>query len=153
MLRDDATFFSTRYDDMVREPDELWRAWVAEAEDGLRKTLFVAESDEGQWLGVVGAFVRVDPSEVHLISMWVDPEARGLGVARALIRAVGEWAQVRGATTVLLFVQEANGPARALYERAGFVATGDRAPIGTGRVGFKLLLKADVAALVAPAGR
>ena len=25
MLRDDADFFSTRYDDMVREPDGTWR--------------------------------------------------------------------------------------------------------------------------------
>lgn len=148
MLRDDATFFSTRYEDVVREPDETWQTWVAEAEQGETKTLFVAEGSEGQWLGVVGGFVRVDPSEVHLISMWVDPEARGLGVARDLIRAVGGWAQKRGATTVLLFVQEANGPARSLYERAGFVATGDKTPIGTGRIGFKLLLEADVATLV-----
>src|SRR3954466_12994736 len=92
MLRDDATFFSTRYEDVVREPDEIWQTWVAEAEDGEKKTLFVAEGNEGQWLGVVGAFVRVDPSEVHLVSMWVDPEARGLGVARSLIQAVAEWA-------------------------------------------------------------
>ncbi len=148
MLRDDATFFSTRYEDVVREPDEVWQTWVSEADEGVAKTLFVAEGNEGQWLGVVGGFVRVDPSEVHLVSMWVDPEARGLGVARALIRAVGDWASERGATTVLLFVQEANGPARALYDRAGFVATGDKAPIGTGRVGFKLLLKANVETLV-----
>ena len=119
MLRDDATFFSTRYEDVVREPDEVWQTWVSEAEAGDKKTLFVAEGNEGQWLGVVGGFVRVDPSEVHLVSMWVDPEARGLGVARALIQAVGEWANERGAATVLLFVQEANGPARSLYERAG----------------------------------
>ena len=25
------------------------------------------------WLGVVGAFARVNPLEVQLISMWVDP--------------------------------------------------------------------------------
>ena len=148
MLRDDATFFSTRYEDVVREPDEVWQTWVSEAETGEKKTLFVAEGNEGQWLGVVGGFIRVNASEVHLVSMWVDPEARGLGVARALIRAVGEWANERGASTVLLFVQEANGPARALYERAGFIATGDRTPIGTGRVGFKVLLTADVPTLL-----
>jgi ribosomal protein S18 acetylase RimI-like enzyme len=144
MLRDDATFFATRYEDVVREPDEHWKAWVTEAETGVTKALFVAEGDEGQWLGVVGAFVRVNPSEVHLVSMWVDPEARGLGVARSLIQAVGSWAQGRGASKVLLFVQESNGPARALYERAGFTATGDRASIGAGRVGFKVMLAAEV---------
>ena len=78
MLRDDADFFSTRYDDMVREPDGTWREWVAGAADGDEKALFVADED-GKWLGVVGGFVRVDPQEVQLISMWVDragPRAR-----------------------------------------------------------------------------
>src|ERR1044072_3209903 len=69
MLRDDADFFSTRYDDMVREPDGTWREWVAEAADGDQKALFVAD-ENGSWLGVVGGFVRVDPQEVQLISMW-----------------------------------------------------------------------------------
>ena len=87
MLRDDADFFSTRYDDMVREPDQMWRDWVGEAAAGDQKTLFVAEED-GDWLGVVGAFVRVNPLEVQLISMWVDPQARGRGIAQDLIRAV-----------------------------------------------------------------
>ena len=45
MLRDDADFFSTRYEDMVREPDATWREWVAEAAAGEQKTLFVAEED------------------------------------------------------------------------------------------------------------
>ena len=150
MLRDDADFFSTRYDDMVREPDKMWRDWVGEAAVGEQKTLFVADEDD-RWLGVVGAFVRVNPLEVQLISMWVDPEARGRGIAQALIRAVAEWAQERGSTRVVLFVQEANEPAQQLYERAGFSRTGDRAPApGTaGRSAFKLVLVAPVATLLA----
>ena len=125
MLRDDADFFSTRYDDMVREPDKMWRDWVGEAAVGDQKAIFVADEDD-QWLGVVGAFTRVNPLEVQLISMWVDPAARGRGIAQALIRAVAEWARDRGSTTVVLFVQEANEPAQQLYERAGFTA--DRRP-------------------------
>ena len=118
MLRDDADFFSTRYDDMVREPDQMWRDWVGEAAAGAQKTLFVAEEDD-DWLGVVGAFVRINPLEVQLISMWVDPQARGRGIAQELIRAVATWAGDRGSDTVVLFVQEANEPAQQLYERAG----------------------------------
>ena len=72
MLRDDADFFSTRYDDMVREPDKMWRDWVGEAAVGDQKAIFVADEND-QWLGVVGAFTRVNPLEVQLISMWVDP--------------------------------------------------------------------------------
>ncbi len=147
MLRDDADFFATRYEDMVREPDATWREWVAEAAAGEDKTLFVAE-DGDAWLGVVGAFVRINSLEVQLISMWVDPDARGRGVARDLIRAVAEWTFGRGSTRVVLFVQEANTPARQLYERAGFRLTGDRAPASAGRSAFKLILAAPVADLL-----
>ena len=147
MLRDDADFFATRYEDMVREPDSTWREWVAEAAAGEEKTLFVAE-DGDAWLGVVGAFVRINSREVQLISMWVAPEARGRGVARDLIRAVASWTLGRGSARVVLFVQEANTPARQLYERAGFSLTGDLDPASAGRSAFKLILAAPVSDLL-----
>jgi len=147
MLRDDADFFATRYDDMVREPDRAWRDWVADAVAGEQKTLFVAEEDD-RWLGLVGAFARVNPLEVQLISMWVDPEARGRGIAGDLIRAVAGWTLERGSARVVLFVQEANEPAQQLYARAGFRPTGDRAPTTAGRSAFKLVLAAPVGDLL-----
>ena len=148
MLRDDADFFSTRYDDMVREPDGTWREWVAGAADGDEKALFVADED-GKWLGVVGGFVRVDPQEVQLISMWVDRAARGRGIARDLIRELAAWTRQRGSTRLVLFVQEANEPAQQLYARAGFRPTGARAPASAGRSAFKLILAASVDELLA----
>ena len=144
MLRDDADFFSTRYDDMVREPDKMWRDWVGEAAVGDQKTIFVADEND-QWLGVVGAFMRVNPLEVQLISMWVDPAARGRGIAQALIRAVAEWA--RGARL------DHRRPLRPGGERAGPAALrarglqADRRPhagASAGRSAFKLVLAAPV---------
>jgi ribosomal protein S18 acetylase RimI-like enzyme len=143
MLREEAAYFSTRYDDVVREPDGVWRAWTAEAAGGRDRVLFLAE-DGGALLGVVGGFRRLDPLEVQLVSLWVDPDARGRGVARSLIRAVASWARDRGARRVVLFVQEANAPGRALYLKAGFRPTGDREPVGAGRPGFKLVVAATV---------
>ena len=102
--------------------------------------------------GVVGAFRRLDPDEVQLVSLWVDPRARGRGVARSLIRAVAGWAQGLGAGRVVLFVQEANAPGRALYLRAGFRPTGDREPVGAGRPGFKLVVVATVDELLESQG-
>ena len=49
MLREEAAYFSTRYEDAVREPDPLWQAWAAEAAAGKQKVLFVAE--EGRAVG------------------------------------------------------------------------------------------------------
>ena len=113
MLREEAAYFSTRYEDAVREPDAVWRSWTADAAEGVDKVLFVAH-DGGAVLGVVGGFRRLDPGEVQLVSLWVDPDARGRGVARSLIRAVATWARDRGAADLVLFVQEANAPGRAL---------------------------------------
>jgi ribosomal protein S18 acetylase RimI-like enzyme len=143
MLREESTYFSTRYEDVVREPDSVWQAWAAEAATGEEKVLFVADDGDGL-LGVVGGFRRLDPSEVQLVSLWVDPLARGRGVAQSLIRAVAGWARALGAERVVLFVQEANAPGRALYLRAGFRPTGDREPVGAGRPGFKLVVAATV---------
>jgi ribosomal protein S18 acetylase RimI-like enzyme len=148
MLREEAAYFSTRYEDAVQEPDAVWRTWTAEAAESPDKVLFVAEDDRAV-LGVVGGFRRLDPTEVQLVSLWVDPEARGRGVARLLIRAVAAWARERGARSVVLFVQEANAPGRALYLRAGFTPTGAREPVGPGRPGFKLVVSAPVEELLA----
>jgi ribosomal protein S18 acetylase RimI-like enzyme len=143
MLREEARYFSTRYEDQVRQPDTTWREWTSEAAMGAEKVLFVAE-DGGGLLGVVGGFRRLDRTEVQLVSLWVDPRARGRGVAQALIREVAAWARGLGADRVVLFVQEANAPGRALYMRAGFRPTGDREPVGAGRPGFKLVVAATV---------
>lgn len=51
------------------------------------------------------------------------PELRRSGVARAAIGELGRWAAERGTTGTLLAVQEANGPARALYEALGLGET------------------------------
>jgi ribosomal protein S18 acetylase RimI-like enzyme len=147
MLREEAAYFSTRYEDAVREPDAVWRDWTAGAADSVDRVLFVAE-DGDALLGVVGGFRRLDPGEVQLVSLWVDPDARGRGVARSLIRAVATWARDRGAGNVVLFVQEANAPGRALYLRTGFRPTGAREPVGPGRPGFKLVVSATVADLL-----
>ena len=100
---------------------------MTQASEGVEKVLFVAEDDQG-WAGVVGAFRRLDPREVQLISMWVDPRARGQGVGQALIREVAAWARGLGSRRLVLFVQEVNTGGQALYLKAGFRPTGDRMP-------------------------
>ncbi|MFE9018362.1 GNAT family N-acetyltransferase [Streptomyces sp. NPDC007808] len=54
----------------------------------------------------------------------VADEARGRGVARALIRAAVEEARRRGARRLTLRVLGHNTPARKLYESEGFVVEG-----------------------------
>jgi ribosomal protein S18 acetylase RimI-like enzyme len=65
-----------------------------------------AVADRG-WAGVFG--------------MATVPEARGRGVARAVLAALAGWAQARGAERMYLQVAADNIPALRLYERLGFV--------------------------------
>jgi ribosomal protein S18 acetylase RimI-like enzyme len=62
----------------------------------------------------------------HLISMWVSPAARGQGLADRLIAAVCDLARAEGAPELELWVTLRNDRARAFYQRAGFLATGDQ---------------------------
>ncbi|WP_431677729.1 GNAT family N-acetyltransferase [Kitasatospora sp. KL5] len=75
--------------------------------------------------GTVGGIPAAEPGGVELVSMWVDPAARGRGVADALIRAVEQWAIAGGARTLRLSVMRGNAAAAALYERHGFTGTGE----------------------------
>jgi ribosomal protein S18 acetylase RimI-like enzyme len=150
MLREEAQYFASRWDDVSRQPDTYWQDWVGAAAEGTTRRLLVVEED-GRWVGVVGAHLRVDPTEAQLMSMWVEPDARGRGIARALIRGVAEWARERGCDRVCLFVQESNAPAQRLYLEAGFRPTGDLQRLPQRR-GFKLLLCAQVDTLLSPDG-
>jgi ribosomal protein S18 acetylase RimI-like enzyme len=65
-----------------------------------------------------------DGDDVELISMYVRPIARGLGVADLLVDAVAAWTADSGATHVVLAVRESNERATALYRRHGFEVAG-----------------------------
>ncbi|WFR67385.1 bifunctional GNAT family N-acetyltransferase/class I SAM-dependent methyltransferase [Curtobacterium flaccumfaciens] len=81
----------------------------------------------------------------ELISMWVDPTARGRGVATALIRAVVTWAAGTGAHTLELSVMPDNAVARRTYERNGFVIAADLGdPLPDGR--HEIVMRRDLTA-------
>jgi ribosomal protein S18 acetylase RimI-like enzyme len=69
------------------------------------------------------------PGSWQLVGMWVDPRARGSGVADRLIEAVARYAREHSASCVTLWVTEINARAKAFYQRIGFVPTGARQPV------------------------
>jgi len=66
------------------------------------------------------------PGAWQLVAMWVDPRARGTGVADLLVDAVARQARAEGAPALTLWVTQVNDRARAFYLRLGFSATGVR---------------------------
>lgn len=57
------------------------------------------------------------PTVCYLQDLFTDPQARGRGVARALIEAVAQQARVGGAQRCYWLTQEDNHTARALYDK------------------------------------
>lgn len=70
---------------------------------GISHHLFHAQG----WLGTV----------CYLQDLFTAPEARGQGVARALIDSVAEAARASGAARLYWLTAEDNAPGRALYDR------------------------------------
>lgn len=54
---------------------------------------------------------------VYLQDLFTAPEARGQGVARALIAAVREWARRQGCARLYWHTQATNHTARLLYDQ------------------------------------
>jgi dihydropteroate synthase len=64
--------------------------------------------------------------------MWVAPEARRAGAARALVDAARRWAHERGACEIALEVTASNLAATELYRTTGFIDTGLRGVVRPG---------------------
>ncbi|MEU6356704.1 GNAT family N-acetyltransferase [Streptomyces sp. NPDC047072] len=91
------------------------------------RDLLVAELD-----GVLVGYIKLGlPTSLacnahvrQIQGLVVSEEARGAGVARALLRAVQDEARSQGARRITLRVLGHNAPARGLYESEGFAVEG-----------------------------
>lgn len=117
-LLDAPTAFGSTYEDSVARSDEQWQKRLDAG------PMFIAYLD-GKAVGLSGGFVEEDGG-YELVSMWVDPVARGKRVAEQLVNVVVSWARGLGATRLHLWVTDGNVSAQRLYERLGFAYTGER---------------------------
>lgn len=79
----------------------------------------------------MGAGFQDAPGWLHVVAMWVDPAWRGRGIAGQVLDALVGWAEQRG-LRIHLDVATGNPAARAVYERRGFVRTGELRPLREG---------------------
>jgi GNAT superfamily N-acetyltransferase len=132
-LREAPYAFASTY---AREAPFTREQWLARLHD--RAVTYLAYLPGlAEPAGIAGVYFPQDdgvdcpsPEAVpELVSMWVRPAARGRKVGEALIEATAGWAGRKGFGDLHLWVTESNGPARALYERCGFILTGERQPL------------------------
>lgn len=124
-LRESPDAFGTTYAEALGHEDRVWQARASGG--SMFFACLAGRPDEP--VGLAGGYLE-RPGEVHLVSMWVAPEARGRSAGAALVEAVASWAvTVHHADALHLWVTETNKPAVRLYERLGFRPTGARQPL------------------------
>ncbi|MGI8608477.1 MAG: GNAT family N-acetyltransferase [Candidatus Dormibacteria bacterium] len=121
-LRDSPEAFGSSYERELGFSAAEWQRRVTALATGTDRALFVAEVD-GSWVGMAG--ILADAARAEIWGMWVAPEVRRRGVGNALLHAAVEFATLLGQRDLRLEVTAVNATARALYQRFGFVETGD----------------------------
>lgn len=122
-LRDTPTAFGVSYQAAAADSDAQWQVRAAG-----ERTQFWLALDDGRPVGLVGAGFR-DASRYELIAMWVEPAARGKGVANELVGAVKARAVALGLEALFLEVAPENTRAVQFYQRHGFVFLDEWEPI------------------------
>ncbi|WP_460570283.1 GNAT family N-acetyltransferase [Humibacter soli] len=106
--------FGSTYEEWRGAPEGQWRQRLR-----IPDALNLIASVNGLPAGMASGMPGDRPETIELVSMWVDPSARGMGVADILIASVSEWAAIR-ARELWLAVVPSNTRAIAVYTRNGF---------------------------------
>lgn len=126
-LQDSPGAFGSNYAWESGLADDEWMKRISRWSNG--KGIGYLAMDEGFPCGIAGClFHEDDPTSAQLISMWIAPAHRQLGVGRLLVEAVIHWARSGGARRLQLTVTGRNETAIQFYKRLGFAFTGKTIP-------------------------
>ena len=132
-LQDTPSAFGSTYEREAAFTEADWRgragALSSAAPDDSAGPSLLAFVD-GVAVGMGGGY-RDLPGWLHVVAMWTDPAWRSHGAGRAVLEHLVAWSAAEG-LRVHLDVETTNAGARRLYERLGFVATGETRPLRDG---------------------
>ena len=125
MLTDSPSAFGTTLAEALAQDEAFWRRRAS----GATSFTVIAVAEDARWLGSMSGIVdteRATPVPL-LVAVYVTPDARGSGIADALLAAVEAWAAERG-DALFLEVHDANPRAMGFYARHGYEPTGHAYP-------------------------
>ena len=130
MLADSPEAFMTTLAQARAQGENFWRGRV-----GGELPTWLVEDGDGAVVATGGVFVP-EPEQptptAHVVAMWTAPEARGRGLAAAVLDVALGWCRDQGLDDVRLHVTEGNALARRLYVGRGFAPTGAWEPLRDG---------------------
>lgn len=113
-LKESPDAFSASYEAALNFSESEWRA-RASGNEG--RNFFIAKIGS-QSVGIIGGVHKT--GQYELISLWVSPSERGLGIAKLLIDRVIQHAKELNQCSIFLEVSSNNISACRLYEKCGF---------------------------------
>ena len=135
--------FLDTYDNATAQPDEFWQERAAGSWGEMIAQQFIAERTDGRWDGSVTVLIEraghgdvlgrpTDVDQAHLVGVFVRPEQRGTGLARALFDAAIAFTHELDeskVSRVRLYVHQDNQRAEAFYRKIGFTRSGRSIPV------------------------
>ena len=126
-LQDTPSAFSANYAEESQLTDADWTQRAVQWNGRISRTYIAMDADTP--CGIAGGYLeKEDSSRAHLVSMWVAPSHRRLGIGCQLIDAIVAWACAQGARTLQLTVTSNNDRAIEVYRRLGFTLTRNTGP-------------------------
>jgi len=126
-LQDSPTAFSSTYAEEFKLSDADWLTRASQW-GGVNSVAYLAMAT-GNAVGIAaGVGDRNDYQRANLMSMWVAPAQRRLGIGRMLVDAVAAWARAQDMLYLCLMVTSNNDHAMRFYQSLGFALTGRNEP-------------------------
>lgn len=133
-LKEEPQAFGSTYEENAKHSDKFWKDRLIDTLTKDTQWLVFAKSSE-TLVGMVGAFVKDDPTVAHLIAMYVIPEFREAGVGKILMHALIEKVKLnQQIKKITLHVNEKQEVAFNLYKNFGFtIVEKHRIALGDGK--------------------
>jgi len=122
-LPDSPAAFSYTYAEESKLTDADWLERAGQW-SGTNSVTYLA-MDNGRAMGIAsGVRDHNDPRRADLMSMWVAPDHRRLGIGRMLVDALAAWVRAQNVLNLYLLVISNNDQAIQFYQSLGFALTG-----------------------------